>query len=104
MFIDSIFNHNIFLIIKGKQASKIIFGTYIFTSILPLLIWKMKIQAFLNTSIRRLYVAFEIFLIIFSILLSNLSKLIGKLDILIFFMKNYTSDKNILIILVGFFY
>jgi lactate permease len=93
-----------YLIIKGKQASKVMFGTYIFTSILLLSIWKMEIQAFLGASIRGVGVALEIFLIILSILLLfNLLKTTGKLDILKIFMKNYTSDKNILIILVGFF-
>jgi L-lactate permease len=59
----------------------------------------MEIQAFLCASIRGIGVALEIFLI----LLFKLSKATGKLDVVKIFIKNYTSDKDVLIILVGFF-
>jgi lactate permease len=93
-----------FLIIKGKKASTVVFSTYLFTSFLLIFIWKIQIQPFFAATLRGLGVALEIFLIIFSILLLfNLLKSVGKLDKLKNFMKNYTTDKNILIILVGFF-
>jgi len=93
-----------FLVMKGKQASKVMFGTYVFTAVMLLVVWKMEFMAFLGASVRGFGVALEIFLIIFSILLLfNLLKSKGKLDNLKHFMKSYTSDKNVLIILVGFF-
>lgn len=93
-----------FLVIKGKQASKVMLWTYCFTSIMLLVFWKMNFEAFLGASVKGIGVALEIFLIIFSILLLfNLLKSKGKLENLKHFMKGYTSDKNVLIILVGFF-
>ncbi len=93
-----------FMVFKGYKPAKVMFATYIVTLLMLLLIWQVNISVLLASSFKGFFSALEIFLIIISILmLFNLLKENKKLDSIKYFMKSYTDDKNILIVLVGFF-
>ena len=93
-----------FLIIKKVQASKVMMGTFFFTFVMLYSFWKSKIDILLFSSLKGLLMALEIFLIIISILLLfNLLKKEKKLDNIRDFIKSYTDDKTVIVILVGFF-
>ncbi len=93
-----------FLVVLKKRAFNVMFGTYILTVLILHFFWKFDYNYLLNGTISGFLSALEIFLIIFSILLLfNLLKISGKLEDLKDFLKRFTNDKNILIILIGWF-
>ena len=93
-----------FLVIKKYKSYKVMIGVFLFTFLMILGLWKVDFLNLVFASIKGFISAIEIFLIILSILLLfNLLKDKKKLDGIRDFMKSYTDDKNILIILIGFF-
>lgn len=93
------------LVFKKVSSSKVMFLTYFLTFFILLFIWKIRFVNLFISSFTGFIKAIDIFLIIFFVLvLYNLLKINSNLEILKDFFKKYTKDKNILLILIGFFF
>ncbi len=93
-----------FLLIRDMSAYKTMFITFITTFWLLFLGWNISVYELSMVSLKGVFMAGEIFTIIFAILLLfSLLKQEGKLDEIRNFFRHFSTDKNILVILVGFF-
>lgn len=93
------------LVFKRMSAFKVMSIAYFFTLIMLFFVWKIEEISLFSSSITGIIKALDIFLIIFSVLLLfDLLKVHGNLETLKDFFRKYTKDKNILIILIGWFF
>lgn len=93
-----------FLLIRNLTAYKTMIITFIVTFWILYIGWEISVFNLVMVSLKGVVMGGEIFLIIFSILLLfSLLKQEGKLDEIRSFFRHFSSDKNVLIILVGFF-
>lgn len=92
------------LLVFKVKSFKVMILTYFVTLILLLFVWRQDIIVSLSASIRGLIVSIEVFLIVLSVLLLfSLLKLRGKVDLVKNFLKNFSEEKPIQIILIGWF-
>ena len=93
-----------FLLIKEKKAYHVMIGAYITTLISLIFFWNLDFASLFGASIKGILIAFEIFLIIFSILLIfNLLKEKGHMNNITIFFSKISTDKHFHIILIGWF-
>ncbi len=93
-----------FLLFKEKKTYIVMAGTYLFTATILLIFWKMSSLVILTATFKGILIGLEIFLIIISILmLIDLMQKRGSIKIIENFLKKYTADKNVLIILIGWY-
>ncbi|MCH8520224.1 MAG: L-lactate permease [Nanoarchaeota archaeon] len=93
-----------FLVIKGVKSYKVMIGVYFTTLLLLLFIWNMELMTALFATLRGVLVSLEVFLIIISVLmLFSLLEKRGKLEIIKNFLKEYSSNKHVQIIIIGWF-
>ncbi|MFT4244278.1 MAG: L-lactate permease [Candidatus Woesearchaeota archaeon] len=93
-----------FLVIKGVKSYKVMIGVYITTMLLLLYVWQMEFITALFATLRGVLVSLEVFLIIISVLmLFSLLEKRGKLEIIKNFLKKYSSNKHVQIIIIGWF-
>ncbi|MFP4402552.1 MAG: L-lactate permease [Candidatus Nanoarchaeia archaeon] len=93
-----------FLVIRGVKSYKVMIGVYGVTLFLLVTIWNMELLSVVFATIRGILVSFEVFLIIISVLLLfNLLQQRGKLDTIKTFLKEYSSNPHVQIIIIGWF-
>lgn len=92
------------LLRTSMKTYKVMMIVYGITLVMLATIWEMLFDYALFSTLRGFLVGVEIFLIIFSVLiLFNILKDTGKLKIIQDFLKSFSDDIQIQIILVGFF-
>lgn len=93
-----------FLLVKGYKASNVMIGTYLVTLIGVVVYWKQNIITALSASLKGVLQSFEVYLIIISVLLLyTMMKKTGKLQTIRKFLENFSKDKYVMIVLIGWF-
>ncbi len=93
-----------FLVFKKIKVFKVIFLMYVFTFFLLFFVWKVSFITLVALSIAGAIKSFEVYLIIFSvILLFNLLKSHGKIEIIKEYLRSISDDVNVQIVLIGWF-
>ena len=92
------------LVFKKVKAFKVMGLVYFLTFLLLLIHFKANPLTLLSATARGILISFEVFMIILSVLfLYYLMKNTKRLDVIKDYLHNFSSDKQIQIILIGFF-